>query len=110
MSVQATRLPNYAVPVGDWIDEWMEDEGVNAAELARRLGVSRKHVSELLRAKVALTEEMAIKLSRVTGIDGDWLMRLEALYREDKARLAREAELAKGYDVVKRFPLTQIRE
>ena len=30
--------PDYVVPTGDFIKEWMEDEGINAAELARRLG------------------------------------------------------------------------
>ena len=50
-----THYPDYIVPTGDFVAEWMEDEGVNAAELARRLDVSRKHVSELLPGKAPAT-------------------------------------------------------
>lgn len=35
-----TAHPDYVVPTGDFIEEWMEEEGINAAELARRLDVS----------------------------------------------------------------------
>ena len=43
-----TTLHNYAVSPGDHIAEWLDDQGINAAELARRLDVTPKHVSELL--------------------------------------------------------------
>ncbi|MDR1078957.1 MAG: HigA family addiction module antidote protein [Propionibacteriaceae bacterium] len=88
----------------------MDDHGLKAAELARRLGVSRKHVSELLRAQVALTEDMAVRLGRVTGVSADWWTRLESHYRRERARLAREAELAEGYDSVRRLPLDYLRQ
>ncbi|MDR1264282.1 MAG: HigA family addiction module antidote protein [Propionibacteriaceae bacterium] len=104
------RRPDYAVPVGDFIAEWMDDHGLKAAELARRLGVSRKHVSELLRAQVALTEDMAVRLGRVTGVSADWWTRLESHYQRERARLAREAELAEGYDSVRRLPLAYLRK
>ena len=35
--------PTYIVTTGDYIGEWMEDHQVTGAELARRLGVTRKH-------------------------------------------------------------------
>lgn len=63
-----TATLNYVVTTGDHIVEWMEDEGINAAELARRLGVTPKHVSELLSGKAPLSHPMALALETVTGI------------------------------------------
>ena len=50
-----TTLPDYAVSPGDHIKEWLDDHGINAAELARRLDVTPKHVSELLSGKAPLS-------------------------------------------------------
>ena len=63
--------PDYVVPTGDFSEEWMEEEGINAAELARRLDVSRKHVSELLRGKAPLSHDMALRLENTTGVPAE---------------------------------------
>ncbi len=102
-------LPRYAVPTGDFIAEWMEDNGTNAADLARRLGVSRKHVSLLLRGDASLSPEMALRLERVTGVPARNWNNLEALYQEDRARLAECARLENGYETAAMFPLDYLR-
>ncbi len=49
-------------------------------ELARRLGVSRLSVSELLLEKRALSADMAIRVGRLTGTTPEsWLRMQEAL-------------------------------
>jgi len=83
---QSTSLPDYAVPSGDFIQEWMDDNGITAAELARRLDVSRKHVSELLRGKVALSHGMALRLESVTGVPARNWNNIEAQFQEDRGR------------------------
>ncbi|MDR3070771.1 MAG: ImmA/IrrE family metallo-endopeptidase [Propionibacteriaceae bacterium] len=103
------RLPNYAVPTGDFIEEWMDANGINAAEMSRRLGVTRKHVSELLHGKVGLSAEIAVALERVTSVSADHWNRLEATYRDDLVRLESEAILAAQYFEVKDFPLRYLR-
>ncbi|WP_129664543.1 ImmA/IrrE family metallo-endopeptidase [Phytoactinopolyspora endophytica] len=104
-----TSLPNYAVPAGEFVAEWMEDHAVNAAELARRLGVSRKHVSELLRGKASLSHETALGLERVTGIPARIWNQYESLYREDLARLGAEQALVDQHEEAKAFPLRYLR-
>ena len=81
-----TTLPDYAVSPGDHIKEWLDDHGINAAELARRLDVTPKHVSELLSGKAPLSATVALGLERVTGIPARIWNRFEAGYREDLAR------------------------
>ncbi|WP_051191977.1 helix-turn-helix domain-containing protein [Microbacterium luticocti] len=104
-----SAIPNYVVSTGDYIAEWMEDEGINQAELARRLGTSRKHVSELLSGKAPLSHELALDLERVTGVPARLWNLYESGYRGDLARRAEDEELASQYDRAKEFPLTYLR-
>ena len=104
-----TNLPDYAVAPGEHIQEWLDDEGINAAELARRLDVTPKHVSELLSGKAPLSATVALGLERVTGIPARIWNRFEAGYREDVARLAEADRLAAQYEQAKLFPLAYLR-
>jgi antitoxin HigA-1 len=54
--------------------------GMTQAELARRLGVSRLSVSELLLGKRALSADMAIRIGRFTNSTPEsWLRMQEAV-------------------------------
>ncbi len=102
-------LPDYAVSPGDFIQEWLDENGINAAELARRLDVTPKHVSELLSGKAPLSATLSIALERVTGTPARLWNRTEAIYREDLARLAECEKLEAQYDQAKLFPLPYLR-
>lgn len=80
-----TALPNYAVAPGEHIEDWLDEHGINAAELARRLDVTPKHVSELLSGKAPLSATISLGLERVTGIPARIWNRFESGYREDLA-------------------------
>ncbi len=105
-----TTTPDYIVTTGAFIAEWMEDEGINAAELARRLGVSRKHVSELLSGKAPLSHSLALALERVTGVPARIWNQYESGYRSDLARVEEELDLAAQYERARTFPLTYLRK
>lgn len=105
-----SATPNYVVSTGDYIAEWMEDEGINQAELSRRLGTSRKHVSELLSGKAPLSHEVALDLERVTGVPARVWNLYESGYRGDLARRAEDEELAAQYDRAATFPIAYLRK
>jgi HTH-type transcriptional regulator/antitoxin HigA len=105
-----TSLHDYAVSPGDHIEEWLNEQGINAAELARRLNVTPKHVSELLAGKAPLSATVALGLERVTGIPARIWNRFEAGYREDLARLAETDLLQAQFGEAKKFPLKYLRE
>lgn len=109
MKTVSTAL-GYVVTTGDFIAEWMEDEGINAAELARRLGVTRKHVSELLSGKAPLSHPLALALERVTGIPSRLWNMYEAGYRDALARRSAAADLEAQYEQAKEFPLHYLRK
>ncbi|GIF68423.1 XRE family transcriptional regulator [Asanoa ishikariensis] len=101
---------DYVVTTGDFIAEWMEDEGINAAELARRLGVTPKHVSELLSGKAPLSHPLALALERVTGIPSRLWNMYESGYRDALAREAAGVDLEAQYERAKEFPLSFLRK
>ena len=102
--------PDYVVPTGDFIEEWMEEEGINTAELARRLDVSRKHISELLRGKAPLSHDMALRLENTTGVPARIWNLHETGYQAALARQAADAKLIAQYDRAKEFPLGYLRK
>ena len=76
-----------AVPPGETIREKLEQRGMQQKELAARMGMSEKHVSNLINGKVGLTQATALKLERVLGIPARFWNGLEASFREDVLRI-----------------------
>ena len=61
----------------------MPDYGLTVAGLADAIGVSRQSVNELLRARRAISPEMAVRLSRLFGNSPEfWLNAQRALEKE----------------------------
>lgn len=74
-------VPDWISPPGDTILDLLEERDWTQQQLADRLGFSPKHVNQLIKGKVPLTENVAIRLQNVLGGSvGFWLTR-EAQYR-----------------------------
>lgn len=97
--------PDWVSPPGDTILDFLEERDWTQQQLADRLGYSLKHVNQLIKAKVSLTEDAAIRLQNVLGASvGFWLTR-EAQYRERMALLdAAERQIAM-VPWLERFPI-----
>lgn len=52
--------------------------GMSQTELARRLGVSRLSISELLLGKRALSADMAVRIGRLTNTSAESWLRMQA--------------------------------
>ena len=100
---------DYAVPPGEYIAEWLEENELSQAELARRLGYSPKHVSMLIRGS-ALGTDVANRLELVTGVPGARWLQLEAHYRRELERLAFEADTASAKAILKALPVPELRK
>lgn len=88
MGSNASRfLPDWVSPPGDSILDLMEEKDWTQAELSQRLGMSAKHLNQLVKGKVSLTFETAQKLERVLGSTVNFWMNRESRYREHLARL-----------------------
>jgi addiction module HigA family antidote len=58
----------------------MEPLGLSVTETARRLGVSRKQLSDVLNGHAGISPEMAIRLDKAFGGGADIWLRLQAAY------------------------------
>ena len=85
--------PDYAVPPGETLAEVLEDRGMSQAELARRTGMSAKHINSILKGSASITPDTALKLERVLNIPARIWNALEANYQGHLSRLG-EAEIS----------------
>ena len=100
--------PDWACPPGETIQDLAEERGWSQQELARRLGYTEKHVSQLVNGKVALTVDAAQRLERVLGSTLDFWLNLEANHRRHSARLAAAQQQAAWTDWLDELPLKDI--
>jgi HTH-type transcriptional regulator / antitoxin HigA len=85
--------PDYAVPPGETLADVLEDRGMSQAELARRTGVSAKHINMILKGSAVITPDTALKLERVLNIPARIWNALEANYQGHLSRLGEAREL-----------------
>jgi HTH-type transcriptional regulator/antitoxin HigA len=107
MAVTKTRIPHepdYAVAPGETILETIAALGMDQKDLATRLGVSEKHVSQLINGHVALTYDVADRLELVTGVPARIWNGLEATYRERAAKVEAAGRLEADLGWLKRVP------
>ncbi|MGM5595155.1 HigA family addiction module antitoxin [Corynebacterium glucuronolyticum] len=87
MVANPTR-PAPLLPPGTYIEEWLEDnEGMTQTKLASRLGVSIKHLNQLIRGHVRISTEMATKLALVTGYSVEFWLTQQARYEARRAQI-----------------------
>lgn len=61
------RLPKNRPPLHPGeilLEEFMKPYGISQTEMARKIGVSRKHINETVHCKKPLSTDMALRLSR----------------------------------------------
>lgn len=101
----------FLVPTGRIIKEYLDERGISQKELARRIDVSEKHISNLLNGKTRLTEDMALKLEHVMpDVKASYWLNYEAKYREYLAR-EKEQDWLEGLDlkaIAKRFHFKEV--
>lgn len=104
----APFAPDWVSPPGDTILDLLEERSWTQQQLADRLGYSLKHVNQLIKAKVPLTEDAAIRLQNVLGAPvGFWLTR-EAQYRERVAVLDSAQRQVEMVPWLERFPIKEM--
>jgi antitoxin HigA-1 len=67
----------------------LEPLGLSVTEAARKLGVSRKQLSDIVNGRAGISPEMAIRLDKAFGGGAETWLRLQAAY--DLAQAMRHA-------------------
>ncbi|MGL4522388.1 MAG: helix-turn-helix transcriptional regulator, partial [Bacilli bacterium] len=76
-----TKTPPLPIPPGTAMKQLSEKQGMNQKELSVRLGITEKHVVDVLKSRVHLTRELSYKLAMVFDKDVDYWLELDHLYR-----------------------------
>ncbi len=71
------RMPINRAPIHPGeilLEEFMKPYGMTQTEIARRISVSRKHISELVNQRKGISTDIALRLSRLFGTSPElWL-------------------------------------
>lgn len=65
----------------DLLKEVMDYYDITQADLAERIGVSQKNISDILNRKRYLTEVLVIRIEKVMGISSELLLSLDSNYK-----------------------------
>ena len=74
-------------------EDWMPDFDIKAPTLAKRMGVPRSTLQNVLDERSAVTAELALRLGRVFGTSAQLWMNLQADHDLSRAELALSKEL-----------------
>lgn len=111
MTVDSAALvyePDEVLSPGEHLLDWLQHRSMSQAELARRVGLSSKHVNQITKGSAGLTPDVAISLERVTNIPAWYWIRLEANYRAQEAANLEEEELETEVDLLHTFPIREM--
>ncbi len=100
--------PDYAVAPGRTLQETIGALEMDQRELAKRTGLSVKHVNQVIKGVASITQDTAIRLERVTGVPARMWNSLEANYRERLARLDERTRLQGSLDWLKAIPVKEL--
>jgi len=100
--------PDWVSPPGETISDIAEERGWTQTELARRLGYSEKHISQLINGKVPLSLGVALDLERVLGSTADFWLAREANYQRHLARLEAQRKHVEWVPWLESMPLKEL--
>lgn len=95
---------------GEILKEELDEQQVSQADLARRTGLSTKHVNQIVQGVVALSPDIAVRLERATGISAETWNRLEAIWQTHQSAVDDQRKLAGEVGWVSKFPLAFLKQ
>ena len=108
MPERCRYTPDYALPPGETLVEVLAERGMSQAELARRAGLSAKHVNQIVLGTAALSAETALRLERVTGVPAGVWTELEADYQVARTRQEELSRLEGQVGWLRTFPVNEL--
>jgi HTH-type transcriptional regulator / antitoxin HigA len=79
-------------------------------ELARRLGVTLKHVNQVVNGGASISAELALGLEKVFRVPASFWLSRESLYQADLARRSETQELEAHIEWAKQFPIKELKK
>jgi addiction module HigA family antidote len=105
-----TFRPDYAIPPGGTLGDLLEERGMTQTELAQRLGVSLKHINQVVNGSASVSAELALGLEKVFSVSAGFWLNRESLYQAHIARREEQESLKRAESWAKRFPVSELRK
>lgn len=100
--------PDLVTPPGEFLLEKLDELGMTQADLADRIGRTRKTVNEIIKGKAPILSETALQLERVLAIPARFWTNAEGQYREFLAREEERVRLSEHLDWLKKIPVRKM--
>ena len=97
-----------AIPPGETIKEQLSFRGMSQKEFAIRMCLTEKHVTNLLKGRVQLTSNVAMRLESVLGVPAIFWENLESLYREALIKVEEENQMEADAEIAKNLPYSDM--
>jgi HTH-type transcriptional regulator / antitoxin HigA len=95
---------------GLYLKDYLEDARISQTDFSNRLGITQKHMNEILNGKKNITMEMAGNIERLTGIDAKFIMKIENS-RKLRENLMNQFESEENLDnYIKHFPFNELKK
>ncbi len=88
--------PNIVFPPGETLRETITSMGMTRSDLAHRMDVTEKHVTDLIKGRATISDATALKLEGVLGVDASFWRNLEGQYRRHLAEKEERKKLSIG--------------
>lgn len=95
---------------GDTILETIEHIKMSQAELAERMGKTPSKINDLISGKEPITVATALQLEKVLGIDAQFWLNRETLYREKLSRVEQEDALEQYKEWINEQPIKELKK
>lgn len=100
--------PLSVTPPGHTVADLLEARDLRQIELATRMGVTPKFVSELLSGKASMTAATALALERSLDVPAEFWLAREGNYQAARARAASYQDLASSVSWLSELPLKEM--
>lgn len=102
--------PDYAIAPGESLRELIDSMGMSHKEMAARLEMTEQSLVRILKGMQPITYDTSERLELVTGTPASFWNNLEALYREQLAKIAQHERMAADIEWLKTLPLPALRK
>src|SRR5688500_15588336 len=102
--------PDYAVPPGDTLSDLLEEGDMTQTELAKRLGVSLKHVNQVVKGVAPISPDLALRLEKVLGSTATFWLTREAQYQAKLAQENERSDLEGAVEWAMQFPIAELKK
>jgi HTH-type transcriptional regulator/antitoxin HigA len=102
--------PDWTNPPGDTVGDLIEEKGMTQTDLARRLGVSHKHINQVINGVATISPTLALGLEKVLGPSASFWLTREAQHQAALARQRERDNLEDAVEWAMQFPVGELRK